>query len=319
VYGRPLVRALALVAVIAGCKFAPPSASTDALGDDGASNSDGQGSCLEKWRAHSVVLDAPTKLAELSTTNTNVEPWISPDGLSLVFVQEEMPNKGEIMVATRSTTDQPFGSILPSDLSNPTSDESKASFVADYSLAVFSSDLDLATNKGETDLYAATRQPASDPNGDWSTPSQAMFELLNTSGKDQDPWLNADGSRLYLSIDPGGPTTKSYLAVSTRSTGLYVAHTILVNSNEGDQDPTLSPDERVLVFTSTRGGGVGKRDLWYATRDSATAGFTGDATHLAAINSSEEDEDPALSADGCTLYFVSSRDGGRDLFVAQVQ
>ena len=58
----------------------------------------------------------------------------------------------------------------------------------------------------------------------------------------------------------------------------------------------------------------------WAGRNRPTASF-GRATSLS-INSAQDDADPELSADGCTLIFSSNRPGsvgGRDLWEAKVK
>ncbi|MEJ7603345.1 MAG: hypothetical protein WKG01_35990 [Kofleriaceae bacterium] len=306
--------------LLVGCKFAPPTGMADGpTGDDDAPAGDGPpgASCITKWRTTTVSFDPPTKLLELTSNLIEVEPWISEDGLAITFVREESPGKGEIFVAMRTALDQPFGAIEPSLLSYPSSDESKASFTANFALAIFASNVALPTFEGEVDLYASLRAPAADPNGAWPVPTQVALAAVNTSGRDQDPWLVADGSRLYLSIDPMG-APKSFIAVSVFNTGIYENPTPVLAAGESDSDPALTADETVLVFTSNRAGGEGKRDLWYATRDNRNDAFDS-PVHVPTVSGAEEDQDAALSADGCTLYFVSNRDGNRDLFMATVK
>lgn len=303
------------------CKFAPPSGTTDATaGDDGPPDDSPDGtqttSCLEKWRTGTVTFAPAAKIEELSTSFVDVEPWISENGLVMVFVREQAAGEGEIMFASRGSTTEAFGSVSPVALSNPTSDESKASLSGDFGFAVFASNLNLATAKGETDLMSSTRTAAADPDGAWPPPNQLMFDAVNTTGKDQDPYFVGGGLRLYLSIDPPA-APKSYLAVSERAAGVYGAPVKLFTTDEQDFDPVLTADEKVIIFTSSRGGGAGKRDLYYATRPMQQDTFGG-ATNLPVLNTADDEEDPALSADGCTLYFVSDRDGTLDLWSAAV-
>ena len=317
---QPLLFKLFLAGSLVGCKFAPPSDTPDGPpgGADTPPTDDGPpAGCVSRWRTNTVAFDPPIKILELTSAQIDVEPWISESGLAITFVREESPGKGEIFFATRSALDQPFGTIMPSALSLRASDESKASFTADFSLAIFASQHRSPSFEGEVDLYASSRTASPDPGGQWPAPSQATLAAVNTTGRDRDPWLVADGSRLYLSIDPMG-APRPFIAVSVRNAGVYGAPTSVLAPGESDTDPALTADETVLVFTSTRPGGAGKRDLWYATRDSRNEAFDM-PVHVPTLNANEEDEDAALSADGCTLYFVSNRDGNRDLFVARVK
>jgi hypothetical protein len=73
--------------------------------------------------------------------------------------------------------------------------------------------------------------------------------------------------------------------------------------------PSLTADGREIFFHSDRAGGTGDRDLWHATRASDDEPFAA-PVNLTAVNSDRDDRHPAISADGLTLYFASSRPGG---------
>jgi len=83
-----------------------------------------------------------------------------------------------------------------------------------------------------------------------------------------------------------------------------------VNSAAEDGGPALSTDGLTLVFHSDRPGGFGVRDLWMCIRAFPEDKF-GQPVNLGPIvNSADDDWCPALSSDGLTLYFQSTRDGG---------
>jgi Tol biopolymer transport system component len=82
-------------------------------------------------------------------------------------------------------------------------------------------------------------------------------------------------------------------------------------------DASLSPDELVIVYGAGTVGGQVDFKLYFATRASTADAFAGNQM-LVDLESSASDGDPALSHDGCSLYFSSSRSGMRDLFVADV-
>jgi hypothetical protein len=83
-----------------------------------------------------------------------------------------------------------------------------------------------------------------------------------------------------------------------------------VNSAEDDGSPCVSADGRTLVFHSQRAGGLGLTDLWECRRATPADPF-GPAVPLGpAVNTPDHDGEPALSADGLTMVFVSHRPGG---------
>jgi hypothetical protein len=75
-----------------------------------------------------------------------------------------------------------------------------------------------------------------------------------------------------------------------------------------------------MFLTSNRSGGSGNIDLWVATRETTRDLWSTPINLGPTINTSDDDGGPALSCDGTTLYFYSSRphpggSGDRDLYV----
>jgi hypothetical protein len=79
-----------------------------------------------------------------------------------------------------------------------------------------------------------------------------------------------------------------------------------VNSIYPDGEHAIHPDGTTLYFSSTRAGGLGGTDIWSSTRQGAN--WTEPANLSAPINSAANDLQPAFTADGGTVYFVSDRD-----------
>ncbi|MEW5766688.1 MAG: hypothetical protein AB1797_03550 [bacterium] len=87
-----------------------------------------------------------------------------------------------------------------------------------------------------------------------------------------------------------------------------------------DGDPEISKDGLELYISTER---EGDRDIWIATRNSLSEPFTNlknlDDYNVdrggSPLNYGGEDENPAISADGLTMFFLSKRDGGWDVFI----
>ena len=83
-----------------------------------------------------------------------------------------------------------------------------------------------------------------------------------------------------------------------------------ISSSGVDGAPFITPDGLALYFASARAGGSGGRDLWLATRSSATSRFDAPAP-IAAVNGADLEDFPMLSPNGLELWLVSDRAGGQ--------
>jgi Tol biopolymer transport system component len=91
-----------------------------------------------------------------------------------------------------------------------------------------------------------------------------------------------------------------------------------VNTPFNDVRPNLRMDGLEIVFDSDRPGGLGATDVYASTRASLHSRW--DEAWLVTqggVNSKAGESRASLSADGTTLYFGSSRNGGQsDIFSA---
>lgn len=290
------------------------------VGSDAGSDG-GTVSCLQRWitGGSGLALSQPQVL--LATSADDRDPWISADGRQLYFGRNPGVNgtNTDIYVATRDPTALEFIAAGPVVNLDTTADESRAALSGDGKLVVFSS------NRGATggpfQIFVSKRNAVTDPFGSPVAPDQALVASVNTAGDNYyDPFLSPDGLHLYVAPVLSG---KQQISLATRAAGQNFGSAValpVINSSTsgGDADPALSPDERILVFTSLRtASGLGGTNLWYATRQSATGDFSSPQL-IPGVNSSVQDGDPMLSADGCELYFASNRagDGKYHLFRA---
>ncbi len=89
-----------------------------------------------------------------------------------------------------------------------------------------------------------------------------------------------------------------------------------LNTTSAEEHPHLTPDELTIYYQSNRNGGAGKSDIWRATRPTRTSPFAA-PVNLSGINTTGQEADPAISADGLTLLFFTDRSGGGDIWFAQ--
>jgi Tol biopolymer transport system component len=280
-----------------------------------------QTGCFQRWfdGAPSLALSPPTQLTALAGTGDDRDPWISADGLRLYFSRNPGQQGGrDIYLATRASTRVDFTTVSAVVNLDTPDDESRAALSGDEKLVVFSGD---HTSNGNFQLFASRRGDPTRSFPSPSNPDQALVASINTSGDDYfDPFLSTDGLRLYVAPLLTGSPQQIRLATRTALDKNFgaAAPVAVINSGSADADPALSPDERVIVFSSTRPAATGSFYLYYATRDSATGTFAA-PIRLDTLSSSANDSDPALTADGCHLFFASDRQANDyDIFSADV-
>ena len=335
---------IALCVVLGGCGFhsraglasdLPPDGDapgsdapgSDAPGGDAGAGSDagssGTTSCLQRWLDGSsgLALSQPTELA-LATTADDRDPWISADGLRLYFGRSPGQQGGrDIYLATRASTGVDFTTASAVVNLDTQDDESRAALSGDEKMVVFSGNHN--TMNDNFQLFVSRRGDLAQPFPSPGTPDQMLVASVNTANDNYfDPFLSRDGLRLYVAPLLTGSSQQIRLATRTGLDQNFgrPAPLAVINSGNTDADPALSLDERIIVFSSLRtaGAGLGGTNLWYATRPNATADFAAPRL-IPTVNSDRSDGDPMLSADGCELYFASTRlGGGFHLFRAHV-
>jgi len=286
---------------------------------------DGQSSgspCLRRWLDGTVVVAAPQPLVNQSAAGPGErDPWISNDRLRLYYAYAPIGAKNDVYLATRTAASLPFGNGSSIVNLNTNGDDGRPALTADEKTLVLSSNRATGT---EFDIYLATRP---DTTVSFPGPDTRHLTSVNTAGDQHfDPFLSADALRLYFSsVSIRSPQTQDIYVATRPDLGSDFATPALVrvinSATDADADPAVSLDERILVFTSSRTtgpGGPGGTNVWYATRLDTLHDF-GAPQLVPGVNSDANDGDPMLSADGCELYFASTRVGGDyNLYSAQI-
>jgi hypothetical protein len=150
-----------------------------------------------------------------------------------------------------------------------------------------------------------------------------MGPTVNSSAGPSDPEISADGLTLYFaSTRPGGygdnDLWMTMREMQDKPWGSCVNLGPAVNSSADDRGSSISADGLELYFMSTRPGGYGSYDIWVARR-ATTDDDWGEPVNLGPnVNTSADDGDPCILADGLSLYFASKRpggEGGMDVYV----
>jgi Tol biopolymer transport system component len=153
---------------------------------------------------------------------------------------------------------------------------------------------------GGEDIWVAHRTSVSVPFG-----APTLLEGINTAANEVTPAISHDGLRLYYAS--GGYSLQ--IATRTTTAAVFSAGTPLagINGSGFDACPWLSADESQLYFCSVRPGSRGGADIFVADLGSNGAS---NVTELVAVNTTTDEENPVLTADGLTIYFSSKQLAG---------
>ncbi len=135
------------------------------------------------------------------------------------------------------------------------------------------------------------------------------------------PSLTADGTTMVYTVKERG---QEDFYVSQKIGGFWQKGTSMgapINTRENEGAQSISADGKLLVFTAcNRRGDFGSCDLYYSTLKRGK--WTKPKNIGEPINSKAWESQPALSPNGQSLYFSSSRAGGKgkaDLYVSHRQ
>ncbi len=146
---------------------------------------------------------------------------------------------------------------------------------------------------------------------------------VNTTWSEEDPFITADGQRLFFVSDRNFPHNSMDIFMSVW-TGTNWSEPIdlgpNVNSGSHEWSPSVSPDGKKLYFTAFgRPGSIGGWDIWSSTWDSVQQQW-GLAQNLGpVINSSAVDWTSDISYNGQSLYYATNGKGhiqGQALYVS---
>lgn len=142
---------------------------------------------------------------------------------------------------------------------------------------------------------------------------------INSENSEYSAYMTADEMTTIVTVNRprdaetvGPNSTEEDLYISFLKDGAWTQAKPLpfpVNSHDNEGSECISPNGQYLFFTGCqRPDGFGSCDLYVSMK---TGGVWGEPFNLGeGVNSNKWDTQPSFSADGHTLYFVSTRPGG---------
>ena len=260
-----------------------------------------------KWSEWS----APVNLgAGINTPFSDAAPAISKDGLTIYFVSNRpgVPPDAfgdqDLYVARRESVDHPWGE--PVNLGEKINTAAFEGFPA-----LSRNEHHLFFNRTSGEIWVSYRQNVHDDLGDhgWQSPVP-LGPGVNTSDPEQGPSYFENRKRglpqlFFTSLRPGSALLDIYVADAFGS----AVPVNELNSTGNDARPSINADGLEIFFHSNRPGSAGN-DLYWSVRKSVLEPWSEPEPLGTAVNTSAVEFLGAISPDGETLFFTSTRDGG---------
>lgn len=251
-----------------------------------------------------------TLAPNLGSDQHDFGPTLRSDLLEIYFVSDRY-NDLDIFVATRVSTDQPWG--LPqlvyggvSTLANETHPELSPDGLA----LAFSSDRD----SDDYEVYFIVRDNVG---GLWSQPE--VIPSLGSPGQEFALTAQADAQTVLFCSDRSPSDGIDVWRVLFDGARHSEPERLQDLASPGTDCPgTSSGDMTWLAMGSDRAGGMGDSDLWIAQQTESGEGYW-PPHNLAELNTTAAERDPWVSEDLGVIYFASDRSGDLEIYQARAQ
>ncbi|MEM9460938.1 MAG: hypothetical protein AAGF11_42635 [Myxococcota bacterium] len=270
--------------------------------------------CTDRWGQPGWGFEAPVLLEGLNSELLEADPRLSADGLTLSFSSTRLGGAGgfDLYLATRAQPSGPFDAPVPLTSLNTPFDETALSWVSDGSVV-------FASTRSTADQWSTLWQAQLSPTVEISPLDALDLPDLNNF----DPFVSADGLQLLWTAANSGTDDLNLRAAgrSALDDSFEALGGFSFESAAYDDSLTLSANGRIALWGSERTGGLGAHDLWFAVRATPEDEF-GAPTLVPDLNSEFQDRESFVTADGCTVLFVSERPDGVgqwDLYSASVR
>ena len=238
-------------------------------------------------------------------------PAISRDGLALYFhsTRDSAGSQPDLYVSRRAAIDLPWEApVTLGGVVNSPAPDFVPSLSRDRRQLFFTSQ-----RFGNADLFVSARVDIHDDFA-WGAPLPLPAPVNGASFDAGSSYFEAShgGPQLYFASDRangGGTAGLDIYVAELRGNGTWTTPALVAEVNSAAQDsrPVIGVDGLELIFTSTREGNA---DLYASRRDHVWEPWSAPERLAAPVNTGAEETQAALSANGRTLYFASTRPGG---------
>ncbi len=206
----------------------------------------------------------------------------------------------------------------PQNLGSPpnTPDNEGAQTISADATKMFFTACNRSDGKGGCDIYYSEKR-----NGLWARPRN-LGEPINTSAKETQPSISADGRTLYFVSNRGGGKGGQDIWMSTLDEKEYWGKPVNledINTPDDESSPFIHLDDRTLYFASEGWPGMGQYDL-FVTRKDSTGSWSLPKNLGYPINSKYNEEGLIVNARGDRAYYSSDRtdDHIRNIFTFEL-
>jgi hypothetical protein len=245
-----------------------------------------------------------TNVAAVNGGGNEYGPTLTADALVMYFTREMAPSGA--YVATRSRTADPFNAPIYVTVDG-------AGGVNDPDVSPDGSSLRFMTYWGSTYTIVESTRVAVDH---FSINAMACVAPICTGSEQLEaPSTTPDLLTMVYGVRPnaGSSTAELFIATRTNVTNSFSNATAIgITAGDGvyESFPWISPDTLTIYFEAETA--PHNSDVYVATRPNTSVPF-GAALPVTEVNTSANEGDPFVTADGTTIYFTSDQAGGSGL------
>lgn len=238
-------------------------------------------------------------------------PSLSVDEQTLVFTAL-IPKDANNQAVTGNRQEDFFVSTFkdgkwdrPQNLGSPpnTADNEGAQTISADASMMFFTACNRSDGKGGCDIYYSEKR-----NGLWTRPRN-LGAPVNTSAKETQPSVSADGRMLYFVSTRSGGKGGQDIWTATLGSGNSWSNPVNlsdINTPDDESSPFIHMDGQTLYFASSGWPGMGQYDL-FVTRKDSTGKWAHPINLGYPVNSKHNEEGLVVNARGNRAYYSSDR------------